>query len=143
MKPEEMDRLIEEHLAAEKAGDTVRAVSMYTEDVEHDVVGAPHGPLHGKQAAKGFYDELTGIINTEDMVPTHRYYGDDSCVMEHVWSGTVPGDFLGIPGHGKWISHRLLHIWEFRDGLISRENVWLDGGSIVAQLTSDEEVPVT
>ena len=38
MRPEEMDRLIEEHLAAEKAGDTVRAVSMYTEDVEHDVV---------------------------------------------------------------------------------------------------------
>ena len=49
MKPEEMDRLIEEHLAAEKAGDTARAVSMYTQDVEHDVVGAPHGPLHGKE----------------------------------------------------------------------------------------------
>jgi hypothetical protein len=102
MKPEEMDRLIvEEHLAAEKAGDTAREVSMCTEDVEHDVVGAPRGPLHGKEAAQGFYDELTSIIHTEEMAPTHRYYGDDFCVMEHVWSGTVPGDFLGIPGHGK------------------------------------------
>ena len=72
MKPEEMNRLIEEHLAAEKAGDTARAVSMYTEDVEHDVVGAPHGPLHGKEAAQGFYDGLTSIIHTEEMVPTHR-----------------------------------------------------------------------
>jgi hypothetical protein len=25
-------------------------------------------------------------------------------------------------------------IWEFRDGRISRENVWLDGAAITAQL---------
>jgi steroid delta-isomerase-like uncharacterized protein len=143
MKPEEMDRLIEEHLQAEKVGDTARAVSMYTEDVEHDVVGAPEGPVHSKEAAQGFYDYLTSVIQAEEMIPTHRYYGDDFCVIEHIWSGTVPGAFLGIPGNGKRISHRMLHVWEFRDGLISRENVWLDTGSIVAQLTSDEEVVVT
>jgi ketosteroid isomerase-like protein len=136
MKPEEMERLIEAHIAAEKAADTSGAVSMYTEDVEHDVVGTPHGPLHGKEAAQGFYDHLTSNIQTEEMVPTHTYYGEDFCVTEHLWSGRVPGN-------GKRISFRLLHVWEFRDGLISRENAWLDGGSIVAQLTSDEEVPVT
>jgi predicted ester cyclase len=65
------------------------------------------------------------------MVPTRRYYGEDFCVIEHIWSGTVPGTFLGIPGNGKRISFRLLHIWEFRNGLISRENVWTDGGSAV------------
>src|ERR671933_1922594 len=143
MRPEEMDRLVEEHLQAEKAGDTARAVSMYTEDVEHDVVGAPEGPVHSKEAAQGFYDYLTSVIQTEEMIPTHRYYGDDFCVIEHIWSGTVPGAFLGIPGNGKRIAHRMLHVWEFRDGLISRENVWLDTGSIIAQLTSDEEVAVT
>jgi len=30
----------------------------------------------------------------------------------------------------------LLHILETRDGLISRENVWLDAAAIVAQLSS-------
>ena len=40
MKPEEMDRLIEAHLEAETAGDSAASVSMYTEDVEHDVVGS-------------------------------------------------------------------------------------------------------
>jgi hypothetical protein len=30
----------------------------------------------------------------------------------------------------------MVHIWEFRHGLISREIVWLDGGSIIAQLTA-------
>jgi steroid delta-isomerase-like uncharacterized protein len=79
------------------------------------------------------------------MIPTHRYYGEDFCVIEHTFKGTVPGTFLGVPGNGKRISFRLLHIWEFRDGLISRENIWMDGGSVVAQLSSDEkeEVPVT
>ena len=140
MKPEEMDRLIEAHIEAESAGDTAGAVSMYTEDVEHDVVGAPHGPLRGKEAAQGFYERLTSDIRTEEMVPTRRYYGEDFCVIEHLWSGTVPGAFLGVPGKGKRISFRLLHVWEFRDGLIGRENVWLDGGSIVAQLTAGEEI---
>jgi hypothetical protein len=37
----------------------------------------------------------------------------------------------------------MLHVWEFRDGLTSRENVWLDTASIVAQLTRDEEVAVS
>jgi hypothetical protein len=32
----------------------------------------------------------------------------------------------------------MVHIWEFRDALISRENVWLDGGSIIAQLTAPD-----
>ena len=143
MKPEEMDRLVEAHIEAEKAGDTAGAVSMYTEDVEHDVVGTPHGPLHGKEAAQGFYEQLTRDIHTEEMVPTRRYYGEDFCVIEHLWSGPVPGTFLGVPGNGKRISFRLLHVWEFRNGLISRENVWLDGGSVVAQLTRDAEIVAT
>jgi len=29
-------------------------------------------------------------------------------------------------------------VWEFRDGLISRENVWLDGGAVIAQLTAPD-----
>jgi steroid delta-isomerase-like uncharacterized protein len=134
MTPEAMDRLIDIHLTAEQAGDTAGAVSVYTDDVEHDVVGAPHGPLHGPAAAEQFYQQLTSDTRTEAMRPTHRYYGDDFCVVEHLWTGQVPGSLLGVPGHGRRISFRLLHVWEFRDGRISRENVWLDGAAIVAQL---------
>jgi predicted ester cyclase len=73
------------------------------------------------------------------MKPTHSYYGEDFCVVEHMWTGTVPGNFLGVPGHGRRISHRLLHVWEFRDGRISRENVWIDSGSAIAQLTASAD----
>lgn len=138
MQRSDMDRLIEAHLRAEAAGDTASCVAMYTDNVEHDVVGAPHGPLHGKAAAQGFYDQLVRDIATEEMIPTRSYYGDDFCVVEHQWTGTVPGAFLGIPGHGRRVTFRMLHVWEFRDGLMSRENVWLDGGAIVQQLTAPQ-----
>jgi steroid delta-isomerase-like uncharacterized protein len=135
MEREQMDQLIEAHIAAEAAGDTEGCVAMYTDDVEHDVVGAPHGPLRGRAAAQGFYDRLVRDISTEEMIPVRAYYAEDACVIEHEWTGTVPGAFLGVPGHGRRIRFRMLHVWEFRDGRISRENVWLDGGAIAAQLS--------
>lgn len=136
MRPQEMDQLIEQHLAAEMAGDPSGCVAMYTDDVVHDVVGWPAGPLHGRDGAQSFYDQLTQEIRTEQMEPVRRYYGDDFCVIEHRWHGTVPGSFLGVPGQGKRIAFRMLHVWEFKDGRMSRENVWLDGGAIVQQLTA-------
>lgn len=136
MTRDEMDRLIEEHIEAEKAGNPPGCVAMYTDDVVHDVVGFPTGPVQGTAAAQRFYEYLTTNIATEEMVPTRSYYGDDFCVIEHDWTGTIPGEFLGVAGNGRRITFRMLHVWEFREGKISRENVWLDGGAIVAQLTA-------
>jgi len=136
--PAQMDELIQQHIAAETAGDVAGAIAMYTDDIEHDVVGSPTGPVTGKAAAQGFYEFLTTNIQTETMDATHTYYGDESCVAEHLWTGTVPGEFLGIPGNGRRITFRMIHIWEFRDGLMSRENVWLDGNAIVTQLTAPD-----
>ncbi len=135
MQPQEMDRLIEQHLEAEMAGNPAGCVAMYTDDVVHDVVGWPRGPMKGRDGAQSFYEQLVKDIRSEEIEPVRRYYGPDFAVIEHLWTGTVPGTFLGVPGHGKRISFRMLHVWEFRDGRMSRENVWLDGGSIVAHLT--------
>lgn len=136
MTPAEMNELVEQHLAAEIAGDTDGAVAMYTDDVIHDVVGSPTGALSGPDAAKGFYEFLTANVKTERMDVNHAWYGQDFCVLEHECTGTVPGEFIGIPGNGKRVSFRILHVWEFKDGRMSRENVWLDGATIAAQLTA-------
>jgi steroid delta-isomerase-like uncharacterized protein len=143
MEKSDMDQLIERHLAAERAGDTAGSVAVYVDDVEHDVVGFPTGPLHGKEAAQGFYDYLGNNFHTEAMEVTHTYYGDDFCVVEHDTTGTVPGEFLGVPGNGRRVTFRMLHVWEFRDGLISRENVWLDGATVIAQLTAPDLASVS
>jgi steroid delta-isomerase-like uncharacterized protein len=131
-----MDKLIAQHLEAEAAGDTAASVAMYTEDIEHDVVGSPTGPVQGKRAAQDFYEYLTHNLGVEVMDPTRRYYGEYFCVIEHNCTGTVSGEIMGVPGNGRRITFRMLHVWEFRDGLMSRENVWLDGGAIVGQLSA-------
>jgi steroid delta-isomerase-like uncharacterized protein len=136
MTPAAMTSLIDEHIAAETAGDTAGAVAMYTNDVIHDVVGAPSGPLQGPDAARSFYDYLTANVTTERMDVNHSWYGENFCVIEHQCTASVPGEFLGIPGNGKRVSFRILHVWEFTDRRISRENIWMDGNAIVAQLTS-------
>jgi len=130
----EMNALVERHLKAEGIGDVEGAVSVYTDDIEHDDVGSPSGPLHGKEAARGFYTYLTANFQTEEERPTHRYCADDAMTLEQQMTGTVTGSLLGLPGNGRRITFRMLHVFEFRDGLISRENVWLDGAAIQQQL---------
>ena len=40
--------------------------AMYTDDVEHDVVGSPTGPLKGKDAAQGFDEYLTQNVHQRE-----------------------------------------------------------------------------
>jgi hypothetical protein len=131
----EMDRLINQHIDAERAADSVATVAMYTPDIEHDVVGWPTGPVTGPGAAKNFYDQLIAAFVNEDMTPVRTLYGDDFCVIEHRATGRFPHGFMGAPGRDQSVVFRMLHVFEFRDNAISRENVWLDGGAIGAQLT--------
>lgn len=132
----EVDRLIAEHIDAEMAGDAAAAVAVYTDDVEHDVVGWPTGPVTGPAAAKTFYDQLIAAFVNEDMTRMRALYGDEFCVVEHRTTGRFPHGFLGAPGSDKPVTFRMLHVFEFRGGAICRENVWLDGGAIAAQLTA-------
>ena len=135
MTPQEMDALIEAHVAAEKSGDISAAVAMYTDDIEHDVVGAPGGTLHGPEAAAHRYKGLLRDMHTDELVRTRTYYGDDFCVVEHQSTGRVVGQFFGFRGEGRQVRFRLLHIFEFRGGRISRENVWVDSGTVIRALT--------
>ena len=93
------------------------------------------GPHRGKDGAREFYKELTANFRTEGEEVLHRYLADDSMILEQIMTGTVIGSMLGLPGHGRRISFRILHVFEFRDGLISRENVWLDSAAVIAQLS--------
>jgi steroid delta-isomerase-like uncharacterized protein len=130
-----MRSLVERHMAAEDCGDVDGAVAVYTDDVEHDVVGFPDSPTHGKQAARDFYRYLTANFHTEGWKVLHRFIADDAIVMEQLMTGVVVGSLLGLPGNGRRITFRMLHVFEFRDDLISRENIWLDTAAVAGQLS--------
>jgi steroid delta-isomerase-like uncharacterized protein len=136
MDQSEMIALVERHLKAEGAGDVDGAVAVYTDDIEHDGVGFPGSPRSGKEAAREFYRFLTANFRTEGEEPLNRFFDGDTMIIEQNMTGTVIGEMLGIPGNGRRVTFRILHVFTFRDGLISREQVWIDSAAIVAQLTA-------
>ena len=100
------------------------------------VAGDPAGELHGPGAVARRYGHLFSNVKGERADVKHRLYGGDLVVDDKIWTALVTGEFMGVPGHGGRISTRVLHVFEFRDGLITRENVWIDAGAAIAQLTS-------
>jgi steroid delta-isomerase-like uncharacterized protein len=131
----QMQALVEKHIQAEGAGDVDGAVAVYTDDIVHDVVGFPNGPSRGIDGARDFYTYLTANLRAETEEILNRYFTDNAMILEQIMTGTVNGEMLGLPGNGRTISFRIMHVFEFRDGLISRENVWLDTAAIVEQLS--------
>jgi steroid delta-isomerase-like uncharacterized protein len=135
MDESQMQALVERHMRAEDQGDIDGAVAVYTDDIEHDVVGFPGSPSRGKDAARDFYVYLTANFRSEGWDVLHWHVAGDAMVLEQLMTGTVIGSLLGLAGNGRRISFRMLHVFEFRDGLISRENVWLDTAAVVNQLS--------
>jgi len=133
---QDMIALVERHLKAEGAGDVDAAVAVYTNDIVHDAVGFPGSPRTGKDAAREFYGFLTANFRTEGEEPVNRLFDGETMILEQNMTGAVIGELLSIPGNGRKVTFRILHIFDFRNGLISREQVWIDSAAIVAQLTA-------
>jgi len=52
-----------------------------------------------------------------------RFVCGDHAVDESIVTGHVRGSFLGIDGGGAPVRFRMLHVFDIRDGLISREQL--------------------
>lgn len=135
--PQQMDAIVDQHYNYEAADDVEGVLTTLTDDVVHDVVGFPGGPRHGKAGAREFYEHLFGEITGERTVPRVRLYGPNFMVDEVMWEGRAIGRPFGFEGRNRPFSHRLLHVLEFRDGLIARENVWVDFAAVARQLGSE------
>jgi hypothetical protein len=48
----------------------------------------------------------------EEVLP--RYATNDAMILEQVMTGTVIGSLPGLPGDGRRISFRILHVFELR-----------------------------
>ena len=135
MDTEWMDRIVNEHFGYEATDDVEGVLATLTDDVAHHVVGAPSGELTGKAAVRPFYEALFGALKGEGVEPVARWYGEDFLVDETLWTGRIEdGAVFGHPGKSGNATFRILHVFEFRDGLISGEKVWSDVVAIGEQL---------
>jgi uncharacterized protein len=129
-----MDELVDGHYRAEETGDLAAIVAGFQPDAEHDVVGRPGPALHGGQQIESFYRALLADLRIDRFEPVHRRYGADHVVDESVLHATATGHPFGMEGRGRSVQVRFLHIFDFRDGLISRESAWIDLAAIQQQL---------
>jgi uncharacterized protein len=56
-------------------------------------------------------------------------------VDEAILHATATGRPFGLEGRGRQVQTRFLHIFDFADGLISRESAWIDLAAIQQQLS--------
>lgn len=132
---EMMDAKLDEHFGFEMRDDVEGVLATLTEDVEHDIVGWPLGPSHGRAATRNFYETLFADLADGQVSSLRRYYGENFMVDESLWRGTAVGRPFGFEGRNRPLEFRLLHVLEFTDdGQIARENVWIDSAAIAAQL---------
>ncbi|HKU13479.1 MAG TPA: ester cyclase [Steroidobacteraceae bacterium] len=135
MTPGEMDRRLDEHFGFEARDDVAGVLATLAPDVEHDIVGWPAGPSHGREAARPFYENLFADLADGTVRSQRRLYGENFLVDESLWRGRAPGRPFGLEGKDRPLEFRLLHIVEFDGGgAIKRENVWLDLAAIMQQL---------
>lgn|SRR2546423_11673704 len=134
MTRQEMDALVDGHFRAEESGDLGAIVDGFTPDAEHDVPGRPGGPLHGGAQIAAFYGALFDDLAIERFQTVHRWYGDEHAVDESILHATATGTPFGLEGRGRRVKVRLLHVFEFANGLIARESAWLDLRAIQEQL---------
>jgi steroid delta-isomerase-like uncharacterized protein len=133
LSPDALDLLVDAHFAAEVDADLDRLLATFADDVEHDVVGNP-ATSHGKDEVAAFYRHLLSDLRLEDIATVRRYHGDGFVVDESLVTARAVGAPFGVPGNGREIRFRLLHVFELRGEEITRENAWIDVGSVLAQL---------
>lgn len=63
-------------------------------------------------------------------------FGMDELIEQHIAVETAGDPLASVAMYVDDVEHDV--VWEFRDGLMSLENIWLDGASIVAQFTASD-----
>jgi len=131
---EQMDALVDGHYRAEENGDLAAIINGFAPGAEHDVVGRPGDALYGGEQIAGFYGALLAELRIDRFEPVRRRYGADHVVDEAVLHATAVGHPFGLDGRGRPVRARFLHVFDFEDGLISRESAWIDLAAIQQQL---------
>ncbi len=134
----QMDQKIDEHFSFEAQDNVAGVLATLTADAEHDIVGWPTGPTHGRDNARPFYETLFADLSDGKVECQKRLYGADFLVDESLWRGRAAGRPFGLEGRDRPLEFRLLHVIEFApSGDIQRENVWIDLAAIIRQLPQD------
>jgi ketosteroid isomerase-like protein len=118
---------VEGHFHSEAENDIEAALELYTDDIIFEA-GALNGlnrSFSGKQAVAKFYREVWATMKDVKFQPLQRFATEDRVVDDSLATFEVVRD--GCWRHfsiGQKIEMRLVHIFEMRNGKISKEIVF-------------------
>jgi ketosteroid isomerase-like protein len=118
---------VEQHFHSEAQNEVEAALDLYTDDIIWEAP-APNGlnrSFAGKEAVGESYRELFASMSEVQFQPLQRFATEDRVVDDSIVTFEVVKD--GYWPHfsvGQKIEMRLVHIFEMRDGKISKEIVF-------------------
>ena len=110
------------HFDAEKAGHWEKIKAMYTEDIVWERACMKQ-LVKGKEAVATAYMEVFSALRNWDFECLDRFATEDRVVDETIFTFEVAKDGIMPLPVGTRAKLRLVHIFEMRDGLVSRELV--------------------
>jgi steroid delta-isomerase-like uncharacterized protein len=117
-----------------RARDPERLVAPgHPDDYVDDIVAI--GEFRGKEAVRGFFDELFAAIPDFELSIERTVAEGDAVAVKWRATGTFRGGrFQGIEPTGKAVEIRGVDFFEVEDGLIRRNTVFYDGASFARQI---------
>ncbi len=111
---------VEAHFGSEASGRIEDALELYTDDVVWEAPSR-HLVIEGKAAVAANYREIFSVINDVEFHLLDRFATEDRVVDDSIVTFTVAREgFIPLPLGSKG-QMRLTHIFEMRDGKISKE----------------------
>jgi uncharacterized protein len=130
----QLDALVDSHLQALRDGDLEAVMSTMTDDIVYELIGGALSTVRGREAVRAHHlREFANAIHERD-IPLRRLYGDGFAVDELIWEGRITGRVGLIAGNGRRVTHRILRIFEVRDGRIAHQSIYSDFASVSRQL---------
>ena len=111
---------VEAHFASESTGRIEDAIDLYTDDVVWEAP-ARNLVISGKEAVAANYRDIFSVLSHVEFPTKDRFATDDRVVDDSVVTFQVAKEvFVPFPV-GTKCEMRLTHIFEMRDGKISKE----------------------
>ena len=135
--------IIDRHFAAENAHDIEGTLATYTDDIVWE--SPARGQVYRSAAVtEAAYRDIFDTMQITAMTQLRQVATETTVFTDHVVEATIIGDQIPNQpfGVGTEISCRLAHLFEMRDGKISREiayELWREAGSD----SGHDDIPAT
>lgn len=119
-------QMVKQHFDSEMGNDSSQVITSYTSDIVWESPGHPNGEIHrGIADVKANYDWILEHLKLLDLKSLERFATEDRVVDDGIVLGEVKKDgFVPFPP-GTKLSFRILHVFDMREGLISKERSFL------------------